>query len=166
VGAATTVNWPARQGRRGSAGVAAIVQQSAGGIGYVELTYATSTNQPVTLIKNKAGKYVAPSVAGASADAANAGAVPSDLRAIIVDSPGDASYPISGFTWALIHQKAPNTAKYGPLLKFLWWAIHDGQKLSNTGSLHYAPLSANIVKAYEAQIKKVTYNGKPVFTGQ
>jgi phosphate transport system substrate-binding protein len=146
--------------------VAAIVKQSPGGIGYVELSYAISTQQTDAMMKNKAGVFVAPSTAGASADAANAGTVPSDLRAIIVDSPGKDSYPISGFSWALIHQKAPDAVRYGALLNFLWWVIHRGQSYASSGSLRYAPLASNIVKLDEAKIKSVTYRGKPLFTGK
>ncbi|HEY8282820.1 MAG TPA: phosphate ABC transporter substrate-binding protein PstS [Chloroflexota bacterium] len=166
VGASTTINWPTGEGGRGNAGVAAIVKQSPGGIGYVELSYAISTQQTDAMMKNKAGVFVAPSTAGASADAANAGTVPSDLRAIIVDSPGKDSYPISGFSWALIHQKAPDAVRYGALLNFLWWVIHRGQSYASSGSLRYAPLASNIVKLDEAKIKSVTYRGKPLFTGK
>jgi phosphate transport system substrate-binding protein len=165
-GAATTINWPTGEGGRGNAGVAAIVKQSPGGIGYVELSYATSTHQTAAMIKNKAGEFVAPTTAGASADAANAGTMPSDLRAIIVDSPGKGSYPISGFTWVVIHQKAPDATRYGALLNFLWWVIHSGQGYSSSGSLRYAPLASNVVKLDEAKIKSVTYHGKPLFTGK
>ena len=165
IGASTLVNWPGGQGAKGTSGVAQVVKQTPGGIGYAELSYATANNLPVVAIKNKAGKFIAPSIEGASAAAAGAGTLPADLRALIVDTAGDKTYPISGFTWAIIHQKAPNNGKYAEVLKFLWWAVHTGQSYSSSGSLRYAALPANIVKADEAKIKSVTYNGKPLFTG-
>jgi phosphate transport system substrate-binding protein len=161
IGAATAVNWPTGQGAKGTSGVASVVKQSPGGIGYVELSYALSQHLPVIYMKNKAGDFVPPSVAGAAADAANAGTLPADLRAIIVDSPGAASYPISGFSWGLLHQKAPNS-KYVQIVNFFWWAIHQGQMYSTSGALRYSPLPANVVKADEAKLKSITYNGKPI----
>jgi phosphate transport system substrate-binding protein len=163
VGAATAVNFPGGQGGKGTPGVASIVSQSPGGIGYVELSYALQRGLPVIAMKNKAGQFVAPSTAGASADAANAPALPSDLRAVIVDSPGAASYPITGFTWALIHQKAPDQTKSYAVLHFLWWAITTGQSYTSSGQLRYAPLPVSLVKLDEAKIKSVTYNGKPLY---
>lgn len=161
IGASTAVNWPTGQGGKGTSGVAQIVSQSPGGIGYGELSYALSEHLTTIYMKNKAGKFVAPSVAGAAADAANAGALPADLRAIIVNSPGAASYPISGFSWGLLHQKAPNS-KYVQVVNFLWWAIHQGQMYSDSGSLRYSPLPANVVKADEAKLRSITYNGKAI----
>jgi phosphate transport system substrate-binding protein len=165
VGHGTAVNWPTGQGGRGNAGVAAIVTQTPGAIGYVELSYLVSSHLVAAELKNKDGKFVAPSIAGAAADVANAGTLPADLRASVVNEPGAASYPITGFSWALIHQKAPNNTRYPTLLRFLWWCTHQGQAYSSAGLLRYAPLPANIVKADEAKIKSVTYNGKPVYTG-
>lgn len=164
-GAATVVSWPVGTGARGTAGVAAAVKQSPGGIGYVELSYAVANHLPVAAIKNAAGRFVAPSVASAAADAANAPRLPADLRAVIVDEPGATSYPITGFSWGLIHQKAPNGDRYAALLKFLWWCIHNGQQYADRGGLLYAPLPAAIVKADEARIMSVTYNGEPLVTG-
>ncbi len=162
-GAGTIVNFPGGQGGKGTSGVASIVSQSPGGIGYVELSYALQRGLPVIAIQNKAGKFVLPSTAGAAADAANAGTLPGDLRALIVNAPGAASDPITGFTWALIHQHAPNQAKYYALLHFLWWTIHQGQSYTSSGQLRYAALPVNLVKLDEAKIKAVTFNGKSLY---
>ncbi len=164
VGHGTAVNWPTGQGGRGNAGVAAIVTQTPGAIGYVELSYLVSSHLVAAELKNKDGKFVAPSTKGAATDVANAGTLPADLRASVVNEPGAASYPITGFSWALIHQQAPNNTRYPTLLRFLWWCTHQGQAYSSAGLLRYAQLPANIVKADEAKIKSVTYNGKPVYT--
>ena len=168
VGASTAVNWPAGQGAKGTAGVAQVVSTTPGGLGYVELSYAINKNLPTIAIKNSSGNYVAPSIAGAAADAAGFGNLPSDLRAVIVNASGKNTYPITGFSWVLVHQHAENAAdssKYPALLKFLWWAIHSGQRWNQYGSLRYAPLPANIVKADEAKIKSVTLHGKAVYNG-
>jgi len=165
IGSGTTVSWPSGQGAKGTAGVAQVVSQTPGGVGYVELSYALQKGLPVISIKNLAGQFVAPSIAGASADAANSGALPSDLRALIVNAHGAASYPITGFSWVLVHQHASDNVKTYGVLKFLWWCVTSGQSYSSSGQLRYAPLPANIVKLDEAKIKSVTYNGKPVYQG-
>jgi phosphate transport system substrate-binding protein len=160
IGSGTMVNWPTGLPGRGSGGIARAVQHTIGSIGYVALSYVVANHLVAALLKNKDGVYVAPTVAGAAADAANAGRLPPDLRATIVDAPGAHSYPLSGFTWAVLHEKAPNRVTYAALLKFLWWCIHDGQKLSTAGTLRYAPLPAYVVRLDEAKIRSVTYNGR------
>ncbi len=166
VGAGTLVTFPSGQGGKGSPGVAAIVSQSPGAIGYVELSYALLRNLPTVAVKNKAGSFVSPSVAGASADAANAPALPSDLRGVVVNAPGAGSYPISGFTWGLVHQHQKDLTMATGVVKFLWWAIHDGQRYASSGNLRYAPLPANIVKLDEQKLLSVTVNGKQVYNGK
>jgi phosphate transport system substrate-binding protein len=167
-GAGLAVDWPTGQGGKGTPGVVAIVKSTPGAIGYGELSYAVSSGLPSVSIKNQAGQFIAPSPQGASADAANAGKIPADLKALVVGAPGKGSYPISGFSWGILYQKVPNGgeyARYQPLLKFMWWAIHQGQSYATSGELRYAPLPSNVVKADEANIKSITYNGKPVFQG-
>ena len=167
-GAGLAVNWPTGQGGKGTPGVVQIVKSTPGGIGYGELSYAISSGLPSVQIKNKAGQFVAPSPQAASTDAANAGSIPSDLKALVVDADGKGSYPISGFSWAILHQKLTSSSeynKYQTLLKFLWWAINQGQSYSTSGALRYAPLPSNVVKADEVNIKSITYNGKSVYQG-
>jgi phosphate transport system substrate-binding protein len=166
IGSGTLVTFPGGQGGKGTSGVASIVSQSPGALGYVELSYALARNLPTVYVKNKAGRYVAPSVAGAAADAANAQALPSDLRGLIVNSPGAASYPITGFTWAVLHQKQTNQTMGFGVVKFLWWATHDGQRFASSGILRYASLPANIVKLDAQKLLSVTYNGKQLYNGR
>jgi phosphate transport system substrate-binding protein len=162
VGAATTVNWPTGVGGKGSAGVAAAVKATVGSIGYVELAYATSNNIPFALVQNKNGKYVAPSLDGAKADAANVTTIPADLRFYIVDAPGDTSYPISGFSWIVVYQNQSNADKGQALVNLLWWMTHDGQQYST--ALTYVPLPAPIVTKGEAQIKSMKCGGSACYT--
>ncbi len=159
VGKGTSVNWPVGIGAKGNASVAGIVQQTPGTIGYVELAYALQNNLPHALIKNKDGKWVAPSLDSASAAAA-AFQVPDDMRVNIVNAPGATAYPIAGFSWALIYQQQSDKAKGTALVNFLNWAIHDGQKLAP--SMQYAPLPSNLVSREEAMLKSVTYQGQPL----
>ena len=169
VGAGTAVAWPVGRGGKGTPGVAQIVKSTPGAIGYAELSYAVTTKLPTIQIKNKNGQFVAPSPQGAAADAAGAGTLPDDLRALIVDEPGANAYPIVGFSWAIISQtvsSADQAKKYTPLLKFLWWAVHQGQVgFPTAGPLRYASLSPTIVQADEQQIQSVTYNGNALYNG-
>ena len=165
VGAGTTVNWPVGIGGKGNAGVAAAVKSTAGAIGYLELAYVLSNNIAFGLMQNAAGNYVAPSLDGAKADAANVTTIPADLRFFIVNAPGTDSYPISGFSWVIVYQHQSNTTKGEAIANLLWWMTHEGQQYST--ALSYVPLPATIVTKDEAQIKSMTCgsNNAPCYTG-
>ncbi len=163
VGAGTTVNWPTGVGGKGNAGVAAQVKSTTGSIGYNELAYVLTNNIQYAAIKNANGKYVLPSVEGAKADADNVTTIPADLRVYIVNAPGDASYPITGFTWAIVYQNQTNADRGWALANMLWWVTHDGQQYSLP--LHYVPLPASIVTKDEAQIKSMMCGGSACYKG-
>jgi len=163
VGAATTVNWPVGVGGKGSAGVAAAVKSTAGAIGYVELAYVLQNNLAYAALQNANGKLVLPSIAGAVADAAGVTNVPANLEFFIVNAPGDAAYPISGFSWVVVYQTQTNTAKGEALANLTWWMTHEGQTYA--APLYYANLPASIVTAGEAQIKSMMCGSSSCYTG-
>jgi phosphate transport system substrate-binding protein len=161
VGNNTSVNWPVGLGGKGNDGVAGLVKQTEGSIGYVELAYAVQNKLPYALLKNKAGNFVDANFKTVT-DAA-AGAVsnmPSDLRAIITDSDGKDAYPITGFTWLLVYKDMKNEAKAKALVKFLKWAMEKGE--SYASDLYYAPLPKQVVKLCEKKIAMITANGKKI----
>lgn len=161
VGAATSVEWPTGAGGKGSEGVAGLVKQTPGGIGYFELAYAVQNNITIASLQNQAGKFVDPTSDGASAAAAGAIAnLPPDLRATFVNAPGDASYPIAGFSWVVINANQSDAKVAPSLVSLLWWVTHDGQKYAK--DLSYAPLPEQLQKLDEAQLKRVMAAGKPV----
>ena len=90
--------------------------------------------------------------------------MPADFRVSLTNPPGDEAYPIASFTWLLVYKDQPNEAKGRALVRFLWWAIHDGQKYPS--ALLYAPLPAPVVKQIEAKIKQITYSGRPLLAAQ
>jgi phosphate transport system substrate-binding protein len=154
-GAGTSVNWPSGLGAKGNEGVSAQVSSTPGAVGYVELVYATQNKLTYASLKNAAGKFVAPTLE--SITAAGSGALarmPADFRVSIVNAEGEAAYPISGFTYLLVHKEQKDTAKGKALLGFVKWAIHDGQKL--TEGLHYAPLPEELVKKVDAKLAGIT----------
>jgi phosphate transport system substrate-binding protein len=159
VGAGKSVNWPTGLGAKGNEGVTGQLKQTPGAIGYVELAYANQNKLPMASIKNKENTYVKPSIESTSAAAAGV-SMPDDFRVSITDPSGKNAYPISGFTWILVHRDQPDKAKGEAVIKFLWWAAHDGQKLA--APLDYAPLPQPVVTKVETKLKSLTVQGKPV----
>jgi phosphate transport system substrate-binding protein len=165
VGAGTTVNWPTGVGAKGNAGVAAQVKSTTGAIGYNELGYVLTNNIQYAAVQNASMKYVVPSVdsSAAAAQNINTATIPADLRFFFVNAPGDATYPITGFTWAVVYQNQTNTDKGMAIANMLWWVVNDGQQYST--ALGYVPLPQNIVTLSEAQIKSMKCGSGPCYTG-
>jgi phosphate transport system substrate-binding protein len=136
-GKGTSVEFPVGVGGRKNDGVAALIAQTPGGIGYVEYAFAVSSKTPMATLQNKAGKFVPPTLE-ASEKALAAVQLPEDLRAWVTDPEGDDSYPIVTYTWILAKQKYQDPAKAEAVKKLLAWCLTDGQKLSK--ELHYVPL--------------------------
>jgi phosphate transport system substrate-binding protein len=155
VGANAAVSWPTGVGGKGNDGVAAMVRQVPGAIGYVELIFAENNHIQFGLVRNKAGKFVKASSAGVSeAAAADAKLIPADYRVSITDAPGADSYPISSFTWLLIPNPAKDGAKGAAIKDFLFWMLDHGE--SEAAGLTYAPLPkavADRVRVTIAQLK-------------
>ncbi|MBX5455954.1 MAG: phosphate ABC transporter substrate-binding protein PstS [Thermogemmatispora sp.] len=163
VGAGTTVNWPTGVGAKGNSGVAGQVKNTDGGIGYVELSYVLANNIPYALLQNAAGKFVAPSLDSAKADAESFSNIPADLRFYIVNGSGDNAYPITGFSWVVVYQNQSNSDKGQALARLLWWMVHDGQQYAQP--LNYVPLPDTIVSKDEAQIKAMRCGSSACYSG-
>jgi len=160
-GKGTAVNWPGDIGGQGNAGVAGSVQQTPGAIGYVELAYAKQNQLPWVLLKNAAGNYEAPSLAGVTAATVGV-TLPDDMKVMITNSSNPDAYPIAGFTWILVYQNQTDKAKGEALVKMLWWAIHDGQQFG--APLDYAALSSAAVTKAENEILSIKYQGQPLLS--
>jgi phosphate transport system substrate-binding protein len=161
VGNGTAVNWPAGVGGKGSEGVAGQVKQTPGGIGYFELAYAKQNNITSAAIDNGSKTYISPSADGASACAAGvAGNMPADLRIRIAGCTGAGVYPISGFSWVVLHQKQTDQAKGAALANLMAWMIQTGQTFS--AALFYAPLPSQVVTLDQEKLKSMSYNGQPL----
>jgi phosphate transport system substrate-binding protein len=144
VGVATAVKWPAGVGAKGNEGVAGLVSQTPGAIGYVEPVYATQNKITFGDVQNVAGKFVRPSPESVSAAAAAAAAqMPEDFRVSITNAPGDASYPIASFTWLLFYENPQDKAQAKVMVEFMKWALTEGQKY--TTGLGYSPLPKAVV---------------------
>jgi phosphate transport system substrate-binding protein len=152
VGKSTSVNWPIGLGGKGNEGVTQQVKQTEGSLGYVELVYATQNNLPYASLKNAAGKFVDPTLKAVTAAAASANLGPeTDFRVSITNAPGDEAYPISSFTWLLVHKTPPDTAKAHKLKGFLNWMLQpEAQRMA--ADLSYAPLPVALIQLEQAKV--------------
>jgi len=162
VGAGKSLNWPVGLGAKGNPGVAGLVKQLPGAIGYVELVYTLQNKMPAAAVKNKAGVFVEPTIA--SVTAAAAVEIPPDTRASITDTDAKDGYPISGFTWLIFYREqnygGRSETKARELLKLVSWMIHDGQRFAE--ELKYSSLPADVVTKADKILASVTYAGKPI----
>lgn len=162
VGKGSAVNWPIGLGGKGNEGVAGLIKQTPGAIGYIELAYAIQNAMPYAKVQNKSGNYITPSTASITA-AANI-QIPADSKVLLTNTDARDGYPIAGFSWVLIYKEQNynnrTMAQSTNLVKLISWMIHDGQKFSN--ALNYAPLSPAAVRVGDAILRSVTYDGKPV----
>jgi phosphate transport system substrate-binding protein len=164
VGRGTSLNWPVGLGGRGNEGVSATVRQTPGAIGYAELGYALINKMPAGQVQNKAGKFIAPSLESVTAAAQGAMAAmgpTTDFRVSITNPDGDDAYPIASFTWIMIRKAYPDPAKAKELMKFLWWAVNDGQ--AQAPRLGYAPLPKALVPWIQARLETVSASGRAVW---
>ncbi len=152
VGSATSVKWPIGLGGKGNEGVTQQVKQSEGAIGYVELIYAVSNDLPFGQVMNAAGKFVVPSLKSVSAAAAGAKLdAKSDFRVSITDADGAEAYPVSSFTWLLVHEQSPDSAKGKLIQDFLVWMLTpEAQRMA--ADLHYAPLPVPVIELVQARL--------------
>jgi phosphate transport system substrate-binding protein len=162
VGTGKSLNWPSGLGAKGNPGVAGLVKQLPGSVGYVELIYAVSNNMPVANVENKSGNFVTPSIESVSLAADIE--LPVHTRVSITDTDAEDGYPISGFTWLIFYKEQKydgrSMDKAQELMDLVWWMTHDGQALAEP--LHYAPLPEEAVRKAEAVIKTTVYGGKPI----
>jgi len=164
VGHGTSVNWPVGLGGAQNAGVAGIIKQTPGAIGYVELAYATENNLPFATLKNSSGNWVIPSLKTTSLAADTD--IPADGRIYLDDTSAPQGYPITTLTWVIAYKEQ----KYGgrsldhakALVNFFWWMIHDGEQYAEP--LQYAPLPSAAVKADEQILRSFTFDGKPILS--
>jgi len=152
-GKGTSVKWPVGLGGKGNEGVAGVVRQMQGAIGYVELIYAVQNKIPYGSVKNAAGSFVKASLESVTAAAASVKSMPADFRVSITNAPGKDAYPISSFTWLLIPAQSKDAAKGKIIVDFLNWMVDDGQKM--TAALTYAPLPDSVAKKVKDEIKQV-----------
>jgi len=154
VGVNTSLNWPTGVGGKGNEGVAGLVTQTPGSIGYVELIYALQNKISYGSVQNMTGDFVRATTASVSAAAAEAASkMPPDFRVSITNAPGKGVYPISSFTWLLLYENPKDKAQSKLMVDFVKWALTDGQKFAS--ELGYAPLPQPVVQLEMTALMKI-----------
>jgi phosphate transport system substrate-binding protein len=154
VGKGTSVSWPVGLGGKGNEGVAGLVKQTPGALGYVELIYAVQNQLGYGRVRNSGGVFVKAELAGVTAAAASvARQMPEDFRVSITNPPGKAAYPISSFTYLLIPTRIDDPAKKKALTDFLHWMLADGQNAAEP--LSYARLPKEVVAKELQSISRI-----------
>lgn len=156
VGTGKTLNWPIGEGAEGNGSVTSTVFRTPFSIGYVEQAYSQGLVLPFAAIRNQAGNYVLPSTQTIAAAAAQKPAItPTDFS--IVNQPGASSYPISGYSWALIYTHQPDQATGQELVTMLDWLTHDGQAYAAANL--YVPLPPQVRQLAVTMLQQVTGPG-------
>jgi phosphate transport system substrate-binding protein len=153
IGKNASVNWPTGLGGKGNDGVAGIIKQQKGTVGYVELIYAVKNHLAYGEVQNKNGEFVKADLKSVTAAAAALKSMPADFRVSITNEAGAGVYPISTFTWLLVPGKISETEKKKALVGFLKWAVTTGQ--SSVEALDYAKLPASVVAKEQKQIAQI-----------
>ena len=149
-----SISWPTGIGGKGNDGVAGLIKQQEGALGYIELIYAVSNHLPYGKVRNKAGAFVKADLQTVTAAAASvANTMPNDFRVSITDAPGARAYPIATFTWLLVPAKIQDSAKRKALVGFLNWAITTGQ--NSVEGLDYAKLPPQVAAKEKNAIKLI-----------
>jgi phosphate transport system substrate-binding protein len=161
--AGKTVDWPTGLGASGNEGVTQGINQTDGGVGYIELAYALQNHIPFADVQNKSGNWITPSLDSLTA-AANLPTYPADLRFNLANTDAAQGYPISGTTWVIVYKDLSKVLKSkdraNALVDFLWWAIHDGQK--DAAPLDYGSIPASLLAQDEAAVRSLNWAGAPL----
>ena len=150
VGSNTSVSWPTGLGAPKNDGVAGLIKQQPGSIGYLELIYAVKNHLAYGSVQNKSGQFVKADLKSVTAAAGAVKTLPADFRVSITDQAGSGVYPISTYTWLLVPSKFSDGTKRQAVTGFLKWAITKGQ--DSVESLDYARLPQAVVAKEEKQI--------------
>jgi len=157
IGVGKSVAWPVGLGAKGNEGVAGLVKQTRGSIGYCELTYAMHSSMPAARIRNRSGAYVLPTTGTISAAAEGRGT--DDMRITLTDTDAPDGYPISSFTWIAIYKQQEyggrSREKAEQLVKLLAWMVGEGQQFAQP--LNYAPLSPRTAQRAVEALRGVTF---------
>ncbi len=152
-GKGTSVKWPVGLGAKGNEGVAGLIRQMEGSIGYVELIYAMQNKISYGVVQNAAGNFVKASLESTTAAAASMKSMPADFRVSITNAPGKDAYPIASFTWLLIPAQWQDANKGKIMVDFLNWMLDQGQGMVQ--SLDYAPLPKEVADKERAVIRTI-----------
>jgi phosphate ABC transporter phosphate-binding protein len=153
VGSSLDPKWPVGRVATGNEGVAALVKELGGSIGYVEFIYALQHHLSYGRIRNKNGEFVEASLESIAAAVDRSTEIRDDFKASIVDATGQGAYPISSFTWIVVPAHIVDEARRGAMIAFLRWMLGPGQR--QAAALGYLALPREIVNREEEVIGKI-----------
>jgi phosphate transport system substrate-binding protein len=153
VGSNTSVKWPVGLGAKGNEGVAGMIRQMDGSIGYVELIYALQNQIPYGFVQNAAGQFVKASLDSTTAAAASVKNMPDNFVVSITNAPGKEAYPVATFTWLLVPTQWQDQAKQKIMTDFLNWMLRNGQGMVQ--ELNYAPLPKAVAEKVRTKIQTI-----------
>jgi len=148
-GKGSSVNWPVGLGGKGNEGVAGLIRQTPGAIGYADFLYTEQNRMTFGGVRNAAGNFVKASLRSVTEAAASVAELPPNTGISITNAPGKDAYPIASFTWFLVPQRQQDRAKAQDLVTFLRWTTIEGRRQAE--NLGYAPLPDKIT----AQVLKL-----------
>lgn len=156
VGWGKAVKWPVGVGGKGNEGVAGLIKQIPGTIGYIELAYAKQNSIPYAKLKNRSGNFVEPSIDGTTEAAKGAlHRMPSDFKIMITDAPGEEAYPICGFSWVVVRVKQSDPGTGKAIVDLLNWMMDKGN--SEVADLYYAPFPDSLVEKIKSAVATIKY---------
>ncbi len=153
VGASLSPKWPTGRGASGNEGVADVVKEIGGSIGYVEFIYALQNHLSYGRVRNMNGEFVEASLESIGTAVNQSMDVTDDLTVSLADAPGAGSYPIATFTWLVVPAHMSDDAKRSATIAFLKWMLGPGQR--QAAALGYLPLSKDVLAKEEAAISKI-----------
>jgi phosphate transport system substrate-binding protein len=156
VGTGKTLHWPVGDAEEGNPGVASAVFRTPFSIGYIEVSYTRGFGLPIAQIRNQAGHYIAPSSATITAAAAQKPHI-TTTDFSLVNQPGANSYPITGYSWALVYKHQPSQATGQALVNLLDWVIHSGQAYAHV--VGYVPLPPQVQQLAHTMLQQITGPG-------
>jgi phosphate transport system substrate-binding protein len=172
VGFATSVAWPTGIGGNGNEGVAGAIRNNPHSIGYIELSYASNLGMPTAAVRNRAGRFIRPSLeAGTSAAAAAVDRLPGGherwTEVSFTDPEGDDSYPLSSFSYFIVYEDLDRLSdmtrtRAEAVVRWLEWAITDGQRFNN--DVQNAAIPEPVRRLNLETLGRITFQGEPVRT--
>jgi phosphate transport system substrate-binding protein len=151
-GVGRSVQWPTGTGAKGNEGIAALIRQTRGSIGYMEYSFARINKISMAMLQNKAGKFL-PYTAQTATAALNEIRLGSDLQGSEPDPDGANAYPIVSFTWIMVYREYADDNKAKALRDVLNWSLTQGQTISD--DLGYIPLPASVATRAKSLVGRI-----------
>ncbi len=163
IGVGKALKFPVGVSAKGNAGVAGLIAETKGAIGYIGSEYALALNMPMAAMQNQSGNFIKATIKSISASANVE--MPEDTRVYITNSENPEAYPISTFTWLLIYKEQAynnRSLEEAKGLKELMQFMLSKKAQSLAETVNYAPLSGMALEKAQKALEQMTYKGEPL----